>query len=210
MAEVVTFENFTPSPRFDAVPWEFARIEESATEDGTWTTIDTITLSPVDPDPTDPASRDFTTPNGTGSSLWYRVVFVDGVGGESQPTTPLHNTPSPPPISETAYATTAELARRLKLRAPSAEQIASMELCLSAAALEINAELDRSEPFGDPPPNLVVLVNLERAEQYWMQTEVPLNVVGLGSDSVPLALTSNSWLQFAHKLAPLKEGFGIG
>jgi hypothetical protein len=44
MTVVVTFEDYTPAPRYDALPWTEVRIEESDAADGTWTLIDTIEL----------------------------------------------------------------------------------------------------------------------------------------------------------------------
>ncbi len=209
LGEVITFQSFTPSARFDAVPWEFARIEEASTEFGSWAAIDTITLSPVDPDPENPAARSFTTANGTEPDLWYRIVFVDGAAGESQPTFPLQNTQGAPLIGETPYATVAELARILKIRTPTAEQTAAMTRVLSAAAQEINAELGRAQPFGDPPPNLVVEVNLERAVEHWSQGEIPFGIVGLG-DTGAVYTARDTWDRHAHKLSPLKESWGVG
>lgn len=210
MAEVITFEDFTPSPRFDNVPWETARIEEGSTEDGPWSTIDTITLDPVDSDPTDPATRNFTTSNGTALALWYRIVFVDGVGNESQPTVPIQNTQAVPGIDDEPYATVNELARILKIRTPTAEQTAAMERVLSAAALEINAELGLSAPYGDPPPPLVVGVNLDRAADLWRHTESIPGVTGLlGDEGAVVAPARYSWERYAQRLAPLKQEWGL-
>ena len=46
MAEVVTFVGYRPPVRYDAVPWTEVRIQESATEDGTYTQLEAIPLSP--------------------------------------------------------------------------------------------------------------------------------------------------------------------
>ena len=40
MAEVVTFVGYRPPVRYDAVPWTQVRIQESATEDGTYTQLE--------------------------------------------------------------------------------------------------------------------------------------------------------------------------
>jgi hypothetical protein len=84
MAYVVTLEGFTPSPRYPplATPWTEALIQESATETGTFATVDTVTLSPVDTDPTHPQERNFTTTAATLPAGWYRVVFRDAAANQ--------------------------------------------------------------------------------------------------------------------------------
>lgn len=93
MAYVVTFEDLTPSPRFDALAWTTLRISESADVAGVYTTIDTITLSPVDADPTQPLARNVTTDNATMASGWYKVTFLD-VAGDEQTLGPFQHQPS--------------------------------------------------------------------------------------------------------------------
>ena len=88
---VVSFVRYQPPARFDALPWTEARIEESDEEEGTYTQIDTYTLSPVDADPTDPAYRSFTTELGTADDYWYRIVFADADGDTSVATLPIQN-----------------------------------------------------------------------------------------------------------------------
>lgn len=84
---VVTLLDFTPPARVDQT-WTTVRILESASSQGPWTLIDTFTLDPVDTNPADPQSRDFTTTNATLPAGWYQVVFVDAAGNE-QPVTPV-------------------------------------------------------------------------------------------------------------------------
>jgi hypothetical protein len=207
MAEVVTFLRYRPPARFDSLPWTEVRIEESATEDGTYTQIDAIALSPLDADPSDPAFRSFTTELGTALEYWYRILFADASGDISQPTTPIQNLASLAVPDVLAYATTNELARILKIRTPTAEQNIAMQRVLDAAALEIDAELGRVSPYDDPPA-LVVEVNLNRAVELWHQEPIGFNVVGLDSEA-PVRLGSNSWIRYANQLAPLKETWGL-
>jgi hypothetical protein len=84
----VSFEDFTPSPRFDGAPWTRVRIEESAAEGGPFTPIDEIDLLPVDENPEDPQQRSFTTQQATLASGWYQAVFLDD-SGAIQPTAPI-------------------------------------------------------------------------------------------------------------------------
>lgn len=89
---VVTFEDYTPIPRFDGTPWSGITIQEAATPDGPWTNIDTQALSPLDSDPRSPASRSFTTDNATLSAGWYLITFTDSIGNQL-PTVPVQNVP---------------------------------------------------------------------------------------------------------------------
>lgn len=90
---VVTFEDFTPSPRYDGKAWYSVHIQEASAREGPWVQIDTKTLTPLDTDPTNPATRSFTTENGTLEQGWYRLIFVDQTGDEQQPTVPIKNIP---------------------------------------------------------------------------------------------------------------------
>jgi len=112
VSQVITFEDYTPSPRYDELPWTEARIEEGATATGPWTQIDVITLDPVDPDPAHPLSRDFTTENADDAfGLWYRIVFADETGDLLQPTLPVQNAP----LADHNYVTREQLKRSLEL-----------------------------------------------------------------------------------------------
>lgn len=91
MGQTVSFTGYTPPARFDAVSWTDAQIQEAPGPAGPWTIIDTVSIGAADPDPADPISRSFTTTAGTGPDLWYRVVFVDGSGNLSEPTSATQN-----------------------------------------------------------------------------------------------------------------------
>jgi hypothetical protein len=154
-----------------------------------------------------PAARDFTTILGTGEDLWYKVRFLDASAGTSEYTDPVQNVSED--FEATPYATVEELARWLNIRNPTADQEAIMERVLSAAAFEIDHELDRYGSLGAPYPDLVVQVNLERAEEHWRQLESPFGLIALGVD-VPAERTGqNSWERHALKLAPLKQQWGL-
>lgn len=210
MSQVITFENYQPIPRYDEVPWYEARIQEAATADATndeWTTIDTIVLDPVDADPTDPASRDLTTPNASDTAgLWYRIIFADEAANELLPTVPVQNVT---PI--TAYATVGELARVLKIRTPSDEQRDAMERVLLAAAGEINSEIDLDSDQGLSSWQLALAqeVNLERAVEHWKQQESAFGLIVLGVDTPAERAARDSWDRHALKLAPLKSQWGF-
>lgn len=206
MSQVITFENYRPPARFDDLAWTEAEIYEAATADGSGTLIDTITLDPVDADPSEPAYRDFTTENASSTAaLWYWIVFKDADGDSSQPTDPVQNT-------RVAYADVDELARILKLRDPSDAQQASMARVLEVAAGEINAEIGLVDSeLSGWQLHLAAEVNLERAVEHWRQMEAPFGLIGIGTEFGGGAerVARDSWDRHAHKLAPLKESWGI-
>lgn len=209
MSVVVSFENYVPTPRYDGTPWTEARIQEAAAadaENADWTTIETITLDPVDADPENPQSRDFTTENGTAPDMWYRIIFADADGDELLPTVPVQNTA---PIS--AYATVTELARILKIRQPTAEQRDAMNRVLLAAAGEINAEIDLAADEGLSSWQLALVqeVNLERAVEHWRQQETAFGLLVSGVDVPADRIGRNTWEAHAIKLAPLKSQWGF-
>lgn len=80
MSIVRTFENQTPPPRYDGLPFTFANIREAATEGGAYTTIETVALSPLDLNPATPQARNFTTADATLTSGWYVVQWEDAAG----------------------------------------------------------------------------------------------------------------------------------
>ncbi len=200
MTQVISFEDYQPSDRFDSVPWTAAEIYEGDTISGPWTLIDTIALSPVDADPSQPAIRNLTTSNATeADDLWYQIVFVDGSGNVGQPTFPVQNT-----AGRQIYATIEELARILK--ADAVKRRTALRRALETASFEIDSELGRDTPFGAPPA-LATEVCLERAVEHWQQAESPWGIV-LGGESATY-IAKDSWDRHAHKLVPLKETWGL-
>lgn len=205
MSQVITFENYRPPARFDLLPWTEAEIYEAATATATGTLIDTITISPVDDDPSVPAYRDFTTEEASSTNgLWYYIVFRDGDGDASQPTDPVQNL-------RLAYAAVDELARILKLSNPTDAQQVAMDRVLETAAGEINAEigLEEDSSLSGWQLQLCAEVNLERAVEHWRQMEAPFGIVGLGPELGSTFTAKDSWDRHAHKLAPLKETWGL-
>lgn len=78
MAFVRTFTGVTPTRRYDGIPFASAEIRESDAEVGTYATIESFALSPVDADPTDPAPRNFTTALAVEEDGWYVIRWIDG------------------------------------------------------------------------------------------------------------------------------------
>lgn len=68
------------------------RVDESASEDGPWTPLETVPLAP-DPDPSEPAERHVSTDQATLSEGWYRLVVLDA-GNDEGTLEPRHNVAS--------------------------------------------------------------------------------------------------------------------
>lgn len=214
MSQVITFENFVPPARYDSIPWTDYAIEESDTtaepdETTVWTEIDTGSLSPVDSDPANPVARSLTTELASDTmSLWYRIIFEDATGDVTLPTAPIQNNADIP-----TYATVHELARILKIRNPTTEQRAAMRRVLITATGEIDAEIDLASDADDLASWQLHLTNevcLERATEHWRQMEAPFGLVGVGGDLGGVErVARDSWDRHAHKLAPLKNQWGL-
>ena len=208
MTQVVSFEDYLPSPRYDGTAWTEVRIEEGTASVGPWTLIDTLPLSPPDSDPSLPAYRDFTTANASDAAdLWYQLTFYDAAGAFAQPTFPVQNTAEDRPI----YASVSELAALLRVRAT--ERGASLRRVLESASAEIDSEIGATDingaaiPYGSPPA-LVSEVCLERAVEHWQQMQSPFGIIGVG-DTGATYTARDSWDRHAHKLSPLKASWGI-
>ncbi len=88
MPTIHTLLDARPPARTDDVPWNRARIEQSATETGSFTTTTTITLDPLDSDPEVPDPRDFTFQSSLEEG-WFRIVWLDESDLTSPPTDPV-------------------------------------------------------------------------------------------------------------------------
>ena len=110
-----------------------------------------------------------------------------------------------------AYATVAELQVLLRLDSPTAMQQEAMQRALDEAAEEIDWELDYTTetPAPDPPPALVVGVNLDRAVEHWRQSYSPFGVIAVAAETEPIVTARNSWYRHHLKLKPLKHSEGI-
>lgn len=113
---VVSLTEYRPSPRFDGKAWTKAKIEGGESVNGPWTAIETVTLSPVDSDPTKPQSRNFSTEHATSAQTWVRVAFEDADGDEQFTS----------PVSLMAAASTADLTTLANVRSFLQKQGADM------------------------------------------------------------------------------------
>jgi hypothetical protein len=182
MTVVVSLQDFRPAPRYDALPWTDAQIQEAATAAGPWTTLETVALSPVDVDPANPRYRSFTTALGTAAEQWYRVVFLDALAATGLPTVPIQNVEDDRPV----YASVSQLATLLNVSATSRHD--DLMRALKAAADEIDHE--------------VGTVDIRQ------QSLSPFGAVPLGESGLVYA-AKDSWARHAHKLSMLKADWGL-
>lgn len=209
MTQVVSFEDYRPSPRYDSLPWTNVNVEEGVAATGPWLLLETIAITPVDSDPANPKYRNFTTALASDTAdLWYRLVFTDAALNTGLPTLPIQNVQDTRPV----YATTTELAQLLR-GIDENKRHASLLRVLKSAAIEIDSEIGPVDINGvtlpySAPPALVSEVNLERAVEHWSQMSAPWGIVGIG-DMGATYTARDSWDRHAHKLSPLKASWGI-
>lgn len=167
MAFVVTLEEFSPAPRYDGLPWTQVRIREAPERDGAWTVLETRALDPLDADPSDPATRSFTTGLATLPSGWYQLVWVDAAGREDASDAVYSS-------AEISVYTSVQAVRRALAPGGSedatlgtAASLADQDLyrAIGEAAAEINSKLSArySLPFTDPTPPLLEALNRDIA-----------------------------------------------
>ena len=209
MTVVVSLEDFRPAPRYDALPWTQARIEEAATAAGPWGTLETVALSPLDTDPANPRYRNFTTALGSAAEQWYRVVFLDAAAATGLPTVPIQNVEDDRPV----YAAVSDLAVLVNVSATTRHD--DLLRVLKAAAGEIDWFIGTADAYGaatpySNPPALVREVNLERAVEHWVQSQSPYgpSILGLGEAGVVYS-ARDGWDRHAHKLSMLKNDWGL-
>lgn len=103
-----------------------------------------------------------------------------------------------------AYATIDELAYELNIKVTTANQ-AKLQACLDAAAVELDASMDRVDPI-DPGNPLVNRANVLRAYQWYKAQDAAFGSVGSAATGQLRAPTST----FNHTLVlPLKQQFPV-
>jgi hypothetical protein len=209
MSQVISFEGYQPSARYDSLPWTEVHIAEGTASDGTFVDFSTQALLPLDADPANPAFRDFTaTTESDEADLWYQLTFYDAAGAFAQPTFPVQNTSDD---DRPIYASVSELAQILRVSASSRH--AALTRVLRSAAEEIDSEIGTADidgtelPYSNPP-SLVREVSLERAVEHWQQMQSPFGIIGVG-DTGATYTARDSWQRHAHKLAPLVGSYGL-
>ena len=150
MAFTRSFEGFKPPRRFDSVPFVSVEIREAASESGTYSTIETVALSPVDTDPANPASRNFTTDEAVEAVGWYVIRWVDG-GGAFSDSVPVRFGAT----GANDFASVEDVATRLG-RVLTGTEEDTVGLLLGLASAAIRAAVDRPDSWmPDPVPQLL-------------------------------------------------------
>jgi hypothetical protein len=142
MTYVVTLQDLTPPVRYDELPWTEALIGESGTSTGPFNTIATVSLTPVDTDPSNPQQRNLTSTGALLSSGWYLPTWQDAAGLQS-PGVPQEY---PPPAVQALppYCSVIDVQYRNAARpiTPSSlPNIAQVQSFIGEVAAEINAIL---------------------------------------------------------------------
>ena len=111
-----------------------------------------------------------------------------------------------------AYASVEQLAAALRITATAANTD-QLQVCLEAAAVEINDALDPSPD--SPPPDyaapwdpLVNRVNVLRGVEWWKANDAAFGVLGFDQTGA-VRTPRNSFSRHALTLLPLKQQFGV-
>jgi hypothetical protein len=105
-----------------------------------------------------------------------------------------------------AYATVDELAAALRITVTSANQ-ASLTACLDAAAIEIDASMDRTDPI-DPADPLANRVNILRGVEWYKAQDAAFGVIGM-AETGALTAPRNTFARHRIALLPNKQLFGV-
>jgi spermidine synthase len=112
-----------------------------------------------------------------------------------------------------AYATVDELAAALRIRV-SAENTATLQACLDAAATEINHVVDwrpEVQPLIAqmlPPPPLLNRVNVLRGVEWFKSNDAAFGVIGFDQTGA-LQAPRNGFRRHAATLIPFKQQWGV-
>lgn len=105
-----------------------------------------------------------------------------------------------------AYATVDELAVALNVRVtPALEQ--SMQACLDAATIEIDHEVDRTDPIpvGDALANRICIL---RGVEWYKSNAAAFGVIGFDQTGA-LTAPRDGFSRHAFALTPLKQKWGV-
>ena len=206
MAQVVSFVEYYPPPRYDDSPWTTVRVQEGTTQAGPWMLIDTQTLDPVDTDPTQPQSRSITTDDASDADgLWYRLIWVDAAGALS-PTQPVQNEPAET-LSALALCTDEDVRKYLGIKEVdlSDEDRQTMIRLVNAAS---QTYTDESQRVWKADPDYLG-TRLYRLDRFDIQVGrlriddcVEVNSVGYGAYNDPLGpveVAGESWYPWVEE-----------
>jgi hypothetical protein len=106
------------------------------------------------------------------------------------------------------YATVEELAAALHIRV-TPENTPTLEVCLAAAASEIDQTVDREPddpiPVDDPLANRV---NVARAVEWWKAADAAFGVIGFNEVGA-LNAPKDGFARYANALTPLRQRWAV-
>jgi len=79
---VISLTDYKPMPRYDGQAWAVARIEGAPEQSGPWAQVEAFPLDPIDDDPSQPQTRNFTVAYDDATVEWLRLVWVDQSGNQ--------------------------------------------------------------------------------------------------------------------------------
>ena len=109
-----------------------------------------------------------------------------------------------------AYATVEQLAAALRITVTPANS-AGLQACLDAAAVEIDAAIDRFDPDEPLPVEqepLANRVNLVRGVEWFKSNDAAFGVIGT-VDTGTLQAPRNGFNRHRSALRPIKQQFGV-
>lgn len=107
-----------------------------------------------------------------------------------------------------AYATPDQLAEALRDKRLVTTAPELLARCLGAAAEEIDADLDRIDPLPDPPPAMVIGVNVNRAVEWFKAADAFNGGIGTEQTGV-LPAPESGFNRYSLTLRPLKQRWGV-
>lgn len=110
-----------------------------------------------------------------------------------------------------SYASIEELAAALRIAVTPANS-ALLQACLEAAAVEIDASIDRVDSTAALPAGQEILagrVNLVRAVEWFKSNDAAFGVIGT-TDTGSLTAPRNGFNRHRAALRPIKQQYGIG
>lgn len=194
---VRSFNGFRPSPRFDDVPWNRVRIQESVLQAGPYVTLETLNLTPVDADPAHPAARSFTTALATLAVGWYKIIFLDASDNED-PADPVQ-------FPGNGYPSPAELVAESTLDALTSMPYEQQEVLYLAAKLAVEEYTGQVFDFED---NVTKVIDGRGGRTIYLpkrlESLTTLEISGSGLDQTQVVLSE------AHDALHVSATAGFG
>jgi len=200
VGQVVSFEGYTPTARYDGIPFARVQVQESVASAGPFTVIDEVPLTPLDSDPSNPSARNVTTANASAASgLWYKLVFLDANDDQSE-SLPIRHEPDSV-LAPTALCTDEDVRLYLAIKPTDlSDDDRGVIIRLVNAASETFA--DESQrlwvvPDDENPADRFYDVAQTDIDRGWVRIEDARDVVGIGyADGGSAPITPTDYADF--------------